>query len=206
MMPHMRVPLAFIVATCLFTIIASLHADSLPMFTQKPVVIAGTSDENRLMGTIYAKSVPAPEQHIGTNGSTVVYRVGANLDAPLHRFPWFAARLELAIVKNSICVVQPGLWSPGDRARSNHVAFTLYCDGRLVREYNTLELSGSPTNVRPSTSHYTWAKEFIGFRYLMLSGNKTYRYVFAIRHVDGRILCFDPITGAQLANALPDQK
>ena len=146
-------------------------------------------------GRCYAKSVP--EEYYGSKGTTHVFRVEDGRDIPLHRFDWFSQRISIAcnVSDNKtpvgVSVVQFGPWPRGHAASAEHLALAFYFKGRLLKEYSTLDIAGSPENVSRSVSHYTVIEKVMGYE--RQDGNG---YLFRIKMEDGRVLSFDPATGA----------
>jgi hypothetical protein len=148
-------------------------------------------------GRCYAKSIPNGPW--GPEGKTSVYWVDPKGDPLVHTFNWYSKEfyLECALASPKgpapISVVRPGPWQSGSRAEKDHLAFEFYWDGALVASYSTLDLAGSPENVRSSASHYRVIERVIGYR---VYGPTEVQ--FSVETVDGRTLDFDAKTGKQL--------
>lgn len=151
----------------------------------RPYVRAGEPD-----GSCYARAVP----HDGylQKGVTEIYEVTASSkDRLLHRFKWYSSNIHLrcaasATTQGNVSVVRLGKWPRGRLANDKELAIGFYNGGDMVASYSTLDIAGSPYNVRASVSHYRVIRKVIGFGY---SDN------FKVITADGRILNFDTKTG-----------
>jgi hypothetical protein len=143
-------------------------------------------------GTCYAKAVPSAPQ--GTGGTTTVYSVEADGDKPLYSFSWYASSLSIecppgpVYQDSAISLVRMGEWPRGHKAAASQLAIAFYVRNRLVKQYSTLDIAGSPENVVASKSHYRVIDHVLGYG---LADSK----VFQIVTVDSRTLIFDPFTG-----------
>jgi hypothetical protein len=142
-------------------------------------------------GQFYAKSIP--DEAYGLKGQTKVYRVGKDRDTLLTTYPWYSPEVFLAGIGGSrdVYVVQMGPWHRGQEAGTGDPAIAFYKDGRLLRNYSTLEIAGDKDHVSRSVSHYTVFSELPGFRRPF--GNQI---VFDAKTHDGTVLSFDAETGA----------
>jgi hypothetical protein len=78
------------------------------------------------------------------------------------------------------------------------MAIAFYFRGQLVKQYSTLDLAGSPDNVSMSKSHYSVVRRVDGYRQ-----QESNFSTFEILTNDGRLLAFDPTTGAILSTKKP---
>ena len=145
-------------------------------------------------GQCYAKSVP--DELYGAAGTTTVFLVGKEQDAPLHSYDWFSQQIFIACnvsdskTPTGVSVVRLGPWSRGRVARADQLAIGFYFKGRMLKEYSTLDIAGSPENVSASVSHYTVIEKVLGYR--QLGGNHA---LFDVETVDGRTISFDAASG-----------
>jgi hypothetical protein len=150
-------------------------------------------------GQCYAKSVP--DKSSGQEGSTGILAVEEAGDRLVHTLPWYSSQIHIQcqVVPGyaAISVVRMGPWAQGYQARAQDLALAFYHDGRLVRQYSTLEIAGRADNVSRSSSHYTvirrqgWSQQPAG----SLPS-------FEVETEDKRRLTFDPATGNILATAV----
>ncbi len=153
-------------------------------------------------GNCYAKSVPS--ESYGSKGTTKVYAVRRGEDALLHTFAWYSSEFYLACnvgqpnQQVGVSIIQFGPWARGRQANRKDMALAFYFSGNLVREYSTLEISGSPDNVEASISHYTVVQRVEGYRW-----QQSNYYTFEVLTSDRRLLVFDPITGKILSAQEP---
>lgn len=149
-------------------------------------------------GNCYAKSVPA--EHYGQKGTTRIFMVDAGTDRLAHTHPWYAQQLFLecnaaaAGKPVAVAVARIGPWHRGRRATANDLAIAFYHGGKLVRQYSTLDIAGSPDNLSASMSHFRVFEHTDGYHWR--SGNE---YVFHARTTDGRHLAFDAASGERVA-------
>ena len=145
-------------------------------------------------GRCYVRAVP--EDLYGSGGTTTVFRVEKEEDVPLHSYSWFSQQIFIECnVSDSktpvgVAVVRLGPWQRGHRASSDHLAIGFYFKGKVLREYSTLDIAGSPDNVSRSVSHYAVIHKVLGFR-----GSGGNQYAFDVETTSGRTLSFDPATG-----------
>lgn len=150
-------------------------------------------------GNCYAKSVPLDAS--GDRGVTTVFRVEAQADTPLARYPWYASELYLecnvGAAGEPVATAVARVGSPlrGRAANANDLALAFYRGGRLLQRHSTLDIAGTPGNVKASVSHYRVLERIDGYRWL--SGDA---YRFDAVATDGRRLSFDAATG-QLVSA-----
>ena len=156
-------------------------------------------------GRCYVKSIP--DELYAQKGRSHVYRVEHDEDVLLHSFDWFSHQIYVACNVSppegpvGISVVRFGRWSRGRKAKASHLALAFYFDGKLVRDYSTLDLAGSPSNVQPSVSHYVVVESVDGYEWV--TGNE---HVFVVRTIDGRRLAFDPATGALVDGSMSERQ
>ncbi len=148
-------------------------------------------------GNCYAKSVPS--EPYGQQGSTRIFVVQAGVDRLVHTFDWYAQQLFLecnaaaAAAPAAVAVARIGPWHRGRRAVASDLAVAFYHGGKLVRQYSTLDIAGSPDNVSASVSHFRVFEHTDGYHWR--SGNG---YAFHVRTTDGRRLAFDAATGQRV--------
>jgi hypothetical protein len=154
-------------------------------------------------GSCYARAVPENPQ--GTKGTTTIYAVAPNGDKPLYSFSWYAASLYVECALGSAgrqlatSLVRFGEWPRGGQATVDQLALAFYVGDRLVGQYSTLDVAGSPKNVLASKSHYRVVDRVLGYRWV-----ESNVAVFEIVTTDGRTMTFDPITGDLLSGrAMP---
>jgi hypothetical protein len=118
-------------------------------------------------GSCYARAVPDNPQ--GTKGTTTIYAVAPDGDKPIHSFSWYAASVYVECALDShagrqlaTSVVRFGEWPRGGQATADQLALAFYVGDRLVRQYSTLDVAGSPNNVRASKSHYRVVDRVLG--------------------------------------------
>lgn len=138
----------------------------------------------------YARSVPANSESL--EGWTQVYQfTNTKRDKLLYEFDWYGLGIYLNCPNNSdigseLSLVRRGMWPIGDAANADELALEFYYSGKLVASYSTLDIAGSPENVRWSASHYRVIAKIIGFE----KPNE-----FSIVTVDGRTITFNTRTG-----------
>lgn len=137
-------------------------------------------------GAYYAKSVPLEEY--GPDGVTRVYHVGAEEDTFLYEYPWYASDLYLGGIGDGT-LVRFGPWARGREPREDHLAIGFYRDGKVVREYSTLDIADLGSGVSESVSHYEVFGERLGFAW---SNDDVF---FEVMGVDGTLLRFDLADG-----------
>lgn len=157
-----------------------------------PHVVAGQ------WGRCYARSIP--QDHYGPLGLTKLFRVSgqAEGDVKLASYPFFTQRLYLACNvagkpgQRGPALVQLGPWARGHKPDAETLAIAFHYDGREVRRYSTLDISGGQMErVSCSVSHYDVFGPIEGFRRLHED-----RTLFVLTTVDGRELQFDVASGA----------
>jgi len=145
-------------------------------------------------GQCFAKSVP--DELYGTAGTTTVFLVGKERDVPVHSYDWFSQRIFIECnvsdskTPTGVSVIRLGPWARGHLARADQLAIGFYFKGRMLKEYSTLDIAGSPENVSGSVSHYTVIEKILGYR--RLGGNRAF---FDVETVDGQTISFDAARG-----------
>lgn len=137
-------------------------------------------------GRYYAKSIPLADY--GVEGVTRVYHVGAEEDTFLYEYPWYAAEIYLGGSGDGT-LVRFGPWCRGSEPLEDHLAIGFYRDGRVIREYSTLEMATLGSGVSESVSHYQVFGQRLGFR------SSSYGFFFEVMGVDDVLFCFDLETG-----------
>lgn len=127
-----------------------------------PIVAAGDD------GTCYAKSVPAGIA--GQRGTTTVYNVAASKDVRVSTYDWYSSHIHLRCNawrngRSETTVVRMGPWAEGHRANRTDLALAFYVNGKLVKQYSTLDIAGKPDDVGGSVSHYTVFSSVDGFQW-----------------------------------------
>ena len=177
--------LVFVVAAMAVRTLPSL-ADTQAFNT--PRLFAGTN------GTCYATS--EPKHSYGDAGRTEVYSVRSDGDQLLVSFDWYSVQLYLKCVTripeggSAISVVRRGRWPGGKKASHGNLGLAFYLNDRELASYSTLDLAGSPGNVRSSTAHHQVIAEILGYRWV---AGQT--YVFEVCTIDGSLIAFSPHTG-----------
>jgi len=138
-------------------------------------------------GAYYAKSIPSEDY--GTIGVTRVYSVGTEEDTFLYEYPWYAAEIYMGGSGDGT-MVRFGPWARGREPREDHLAIGLYREGRVVREYSTLEIANLGSGVSHSVSHYRVFGERLGFNWSGSDG-----VFFEVMGVGGGLLRFNLETG-----------
>lgn len=162
----------------------SVSADTFRAYHQPHIV---TGEPYR---KCYARSVPADTESL--DGWTQVYQfTNTKSDKLLYEFDWYGLGIYLNCPNNSdigseLSLVRTGMWPTGDAANADELALEFYYSGKLVASYSTLDIAGSPENVRWSASHYRVIAKVIGFE----KSNE-----FSIVTVDGRTITFNTRTG-----------
>ena len=139
-------------------------------------------------GRHYAKSIPA--ESYGSKGETRIYRVTKDQDELETTFNWFAGELFLQDTAWGTSVVRLGPWARGHEASKDDLAIAFYLNGKLLKQYSTLDLAGKPDNVHSSTSHYTVWGKILGYRWIDSND-----YAFDVEALDGKIISFNITTG-----------
>jgi hypothetical protein len=139
-------------------------------------------------GIAYARSVP--NDSYGQAGTTRVFRADKDGDKLLQEYSWYANEIYLGGSADAT-LIRFGPWHRGRKPQEDHLALGIYRDGRVLREYSTLEFQKLGSGVSQSISHYTIFKRQLGFRWL-----KENDYVYEVEGIDGKVFTFDLGTGA----------
>jgi len=143
-------------------------------------------------GAYYAKSIP--HESYGTKGVTRVYRVTEDVDVLEYEINRYFPSLHVEGPGfQGPYVVGCGPWPRGDRASAEHLAFAVYKQGKLIKEFSTLDLAGRPDSVAQSVSHYRVIRNKAGI--VQKERESRTFYVFRFTTVDGRELEIDLDTG-----------
>jgi hypothetical protein len=137
-------------------------------------------------GRFYAKSVP--DEPYGQKGITRVFSV--DQDALICEYPWYARELHMG-GSGDTTVVRFGPWHRGSKPSEKDLAVGIYCRGKTLREYSTLDMQNHGSGVSSSVSHYVVFGRRLGFRWL--KGNAC---VYEVEGVSGKVFAFDLDTGA----------
>ncbi|MBL8514415.1 MAG: hypothetical protein JNJ55_10525 [Betaproteobacteria bacterium] len=104
---------------------------------------------------------------------------------------WYAT--EVFLSPDGKYLVRLGPWSRGRAPAKDHLAIAFYRDGKLLKQYSTLEMLKDPTKARASVSHYFWRPDEAG------DGPKPeladWDLSFSLQTVDGWEYVFDLKTG-----------
>jgi hypothetical protein len=73
---------------------------------------------------------------------------------------------------------------------ATHFAIGFYLNGKVLKEYSTLDIAGSPENVSWSESHYRVFRKILGYRFTDQDS-----WDFDVEVIDGTKLIFDTRTG-----------
>ena len=138
-------------------------------------------------GIIYAKSIP--DESYGQKGKTKVFSVGRENDALTSEYDWFADEIHLGGAGDAT-LIRFGPWHRGRKPQDDHLAIGIYRNGKVIKEYSTVEIEKMGGGMSESVSHYQVFGERIGFRWL--KGNT---YVYEVKGVSGKVLTFDLDTG-----------
>ena len=160
----------------------------------EPVVAAGDD------GTCYAKSVQA--EIIGQRSTTTIYNVRASKNIPVSMYSWYSPRIYLSCSawrngRSETTVVRLGPWADGHRANKADLAVAFYLNGKLLKQYSTLDIAGTPSNVSGSVSHYSVFSSVDGFQW-----QDDGKLDFVANRVDGTRMRFASDTG-QLVRKKP---
>jgi hypothetical protein len=138
-------------------------------------------------GTSFAKCIP--DESYGPKGKTLVYSINPKdgSEQLIATYDWFSKQIYLMDYRG---LVRLGPWQRGRKASANHLAIAFYKDGKLLKEYSTLDIAGKENNVSSSVSHYTVFEKIIGFRWLGADD-----YAFDVQTNDNRTLSFNISTG-----------
>jgi hypothetical protein len=139
-------------------------------------------------GRSYARGIPADSS--GSKGETRVYSVSKEGDTLDAVYPWYSQRGVYLYETSGIAIVRRGPWARGNKASRDDLAIGFYLNGKLLKEYSTLDIAGSEEKVSRSKSHYEVFKEAVGFRWFDRN-----TIVFECETVDDRKLLFDLRTG-----------
>ncbi len=169
---------------CLFTLMALVFLFSTALAddeaSNRPIV---RSSE---YGAYFAKSIPSG--YYGQEGVTLVYHVEADENILLYEYPWYASEMYLG-GNGDGTLVRFGPWCRGSEPLEDHLAIGFYRDGRVIREYSTLEIATLGSGVSESVSHYEVFGQRLGFR------SSSYGFFFEVMGVDDVLFCFDLETG-----------
>jgi hypothetical protein len=161
-------------------------------------------------GRCYAKSVPIhdPDNEVRQQGSTQVFLVNDTNNTLVHKYDWFS---QILFVKCSsgtgVTLVRVGPWHRGHNPRADHLAIAFYNNGKLLKQYSSLDIAGNEPaeigsfstykNVSASVSHYTVFKSGPEMVKVTSSNGAVYREDWEVRAktIDGRLLVFDIATG-----------
>src|SRR3990167_1569521 len=111
-------------------------------------------------GQYYAKSIP--EESYGFKGKTLIFKVDKDSDELVQTYDWYAP--QIYIFDNGLSIVRLGPWPRGQKASQDHSAIAFFKNGRLLKDYSTLDIAGSEDNVERSISHYRIFKDIKGYR------------------------------------------
>lgn len=96
-------------------------------------------------------------------------------------------------------LVRMGPWHDGSRPQPGHLAVAFYCEGKLLKEYSTVDLLKDASKVLVSASHYQWLADDVG-RSLpdpeIALRLEEYDKSFCLTTADGWHYTFDLSTGA----------
>ncbi len=139
-------------------------------------------------GKVYAKSVP--NEILGTEGSTKIFRVGETEDTLVATYPWFTQELYLLDTYSGVSVVRRGPWPSGHQAKQTDLALEFWIDGMKLQRFSMLDIAKEPDNVSATVSHYTVIREVLGYKWVDPLG-----WTFEIQTHDGTVLIFCVETG-----------
>src|SRR5574341_355666 len=88
-------------------------------------------------GGAYAKSVP--DESYGQKGKTRVFSVGKDRDTLICEYDWYASEIYIG-GSGEGTLIRFGPWHRGSKPQENHLALGIYRNGKMLREYSTLEL------------------------------------------------------------------
>jgi hypothetical protein len=171
--------------------------------TAQLYVKSSVTDGTAYRGDRYAKCFPGDGR--GTKGRTLIYRIRVDADELEDTYDWYSWDVHLAGTSKGTVVVRVASGFRGHHANKDDLAVGLYIHGKVLKEYSSLDLAKGPDHVRPSVSHYAWCRRVIGFRWLTAPGAAALKFGFAVETVDGRLLCFDTVTGALLDGWAPEK-
>lgn len=139
-------------------------------------------------GGVYARSIPA--ESYGSKGKTKIFHVGADQDALIAEYPWYASVIYLG-GEGEDTVVRFGPWQRGRQPEAGHFAIGIYRRGKTIREYNTLQMQQLGSGASSSVSHYTIFNNSRP-RFRWVKGNT---YVLEVEGVSGKVFNFALDTG-----------
>lgn len=172
-----RLVVAFVVACVVSDFSALVVADE--EVANRPVV--RSSEE----GAVYAKSVP--DAGYGQTGTTTVFSVAGDRDTPICQYDWYANEFYIG---GEGTVVRFGPWHRGFEPQDSHLAVGIYRNGKVIREYTTLEMHKLGSGISTSKSHYTIFKRRLGFRCLTRNA-----FVYEIEGISGKVISLHLDTG-----------
>jgi hypothetical protein len=139
-------------------------------------------------GSCYAKSIPAHAW--GQKGVTKIYSVGELKDSLIDSYDWFSFQIFISCGAGiNTQVVRMGPWANGEVASQDDLAIAFYSNGKLLKQYSTLDIAEQPGNVEASSSHYRVFSSIEGFT---RAYGDTY---FVVVRIDGKVMKFEPGTG-----------
>jgi hypothetical protein len=141
-------------------------------------------------GRFYAKSVP--DESYGQKGTTKMFSVGKDTDTLVCEYKWYANEIYIG-GNGDMTVIRFGPWQRGSKPEPNHFAIGIYRDGKVIREYSTLEMMSLGSEVSKTVSHYDVFTQprHLGFRWV-----KENIYQFEVEGVSGKLFTFDLDNGA----------
>lgn len=173
----MKTLLAIIILLLTFSPLA--HADE--EASNRPIVRSGQH------GAVYAKSVP--HDNYGQAGKTSVFAVGQDNDTLLCTYDWYANEMYLGGTGDAT-LIRFGPWHRGQKPQADHLAIGIYRNGKVIKEYSTLDLQKLGSGLSQSVSHYQVFAQKLGFRWL--KGND---FVYEVKGVNNTLFTFDLNTG-----------
>lgn len=177
----------------------TLSAVAILLLTVNCVVCADDEAGNRPVvrsseyGSIYAKSVP--DESYGQKGKTKVFSVGRESDTVICEHDWYASEIYIGGAADAT-LVRFGPWHRGRKPQDDHLAIGIYRNGKVLREYSTVEIQKMGSGVSESVSHYQVFGDRLGFRWL--KGNA---YVYEVKGASGKVFTFDLDTGNVIERA-----
>ena len=87
-------------------------------------------------------------------------------------------------------LVRMGPWHSGHKLSKEHVAVEFYKDGKLLKDYSTLDLVKDARKIEPTVSHYFWRGEICRL---------DVDHKFTLDTIDGVRYVFDATTGKILS-------
>jgi hypothetical protein len=176
--------------TMLRTIVVMLAVAPIVAFADRPVpnepVVRASED-----GRLYAKSVPY--DMLGQKGKTQVFRVGREGDTLLCEYDWYARRIYLGGGRDPT-LIRFGPRHGGHKPQDEDFAIGIYRNGKVIREYSTLQMQKMGSGVLATVSFYHVLKEGLGFR-LFGRVPAQRRRVYEVKGVSGKVFAFDLQTG-----------